>query len=114
MAHAPPIHVAHALQIGVPNTLSLVVGMADVVANHGDFTAKLTLFGHDYNSFQSITIPGKAQLMVADRPCADSFGFSLIRCSTQGIDPGGQRIGRNFIEDHCASSMPLALVNLAL
>jgi hypothetical protein len=100
--------MAHALQIGVPNTLGLVVGMADVVANHGDLTAKLTLFGHDYNSFQSITIPGKAQSMVADRPWADGFGFSLIRCSTQDIDRGGHRFGRNFIEDHCASSMSSA------
>jgi hypothetical protein len=89
MAHAPPIHVAHALQIGVPNTLGLVVGMADVVATHGDLTAKLTLFGHDYNSFQSITIPGKAQLMAADRPWADGFGFLLIRFLTQGIDLAG-------------------------
>ena len=54
MTHRAPFHVAHPLQIGVPDLPRLIIGMAHIVPDAWCFSANIAFPAHDPTSFQHL------------------------------------------------------------
>jgi hypothetical protein len=52
MAHRAPFHMPHPLQIRVPNTRRLIIGMAHIVPKAWGLSANITFPAHNPISFQ--------------------------------------------------------------